>query len=170
MPQTTILVEGQTEIHYLRKMGFLGTPKIFNLWQAKDKKLNGLLRQTPSDEQIIIIADTDILTEENRFISNVLEINSHCSRKPHIILQQSNFEDELCFSCGCSLTQLFQHFNAAGANEFKNKFNKTNQLPNKLATCNHDIGRMWSRSGSETILSSHELDDLIKDSSVLLRR
>lgn len=169
-PKITVLVEGENELTYWRKMGFLGTAKIFNLWQSKDKAMNGLLRMISQDEQIIIIADTDVLSEQNRFIANVLQIKQHCKLKPHIIWQIQNFEDELCFSCGCRPAQLFQHFDAVNADEFKNKFNKVNQLENKLAACNHDRDKMWARSGSQFSLHSPDLNDFIQNNLVLHRR
>lgn len=166
----TALVEGENELTYWRKMGFLGTAKVFNLWQSKDKAMSGLLRVIQPDEQIIIIADTDVLSEQNRFIANVLQIKKHCKLKPHIIWQIRNFEDELCFSCGCRPAQLFQHFDAVNADEFKNKFNKVNQLENKLTACNHDRDKMWMRSGSQFSLNSSDLNDFIQNNLVLHRR
>ncbi|QMT31570.1 hypothetical protein [Alysiella filiformis] len=169
-PKITVLVEGENELNFWRKMGFLGRAKIFNLWQAKANTMSGLLRGIQQDEQIIIIADTDVLNEQNRFIANVLQIKKHCKLKPHIIWQIQNFEDELCFSCGCRPAQLFQHFDAVNADEFKNKFNKVNQLENKLTACNHDRDKMWMRSGSQFSLNSSDLNDFIQNNLVLHRR
>lgn len=170
LPKITVLVEGENELNYWRKMGFLGNAKKFNLWQAKASTMSGLLRKISQDEQIIVIADTDVLTEQNNFIQNFHKLKKHCKLKPQIIWQIQNFEDELCFSCACTCKQLFNHFNAKGTNEFKGNFNAENQLPSKLKACNHDIEKMWLRSGSEMILNTHEIDDFIKNNSVLIKR
>lgn len=167
----TALVEGENELTYWRKMGFLGTAKIFNLWQSKDKAMSGLLRVIQPDEQIIIIADTDVLSEQNRFIANVLQIKKHCKLKPHIIWQIRNFEDELCFSCGCTQQELFRHFDAQNIDEFKTKFNKYGKQPPeklraKLAALNHSIEKIWMQSDRPL----PDLNDFIQNNSVLQRR
>lgn len=175
VPKITVLVEGENEITYWRKMEFIGVPKKFNLWQAKDKAMQGLLRQIPCDEQIIIIADTDVLEEHVRFINNVLQIKKHCKRKPLVVFQIRNFEDELCFSCNCKLSELFNHFSVADIDEFKNRFNKENQLNNKLNRLNHYVEKMWSRS-DRTMMNNNsniemvKIQDLIRTNEILERR
>lgn len=148
-PKILFLVEGENEDNYLRYMNFLGTRMIFNLWQATPQKMNGLLRKLLHDEQVIVIADTDVLSESQRFIGNIREIANHCRLKPIICLQIKNFEDELCFSSGCSQKDLFNHFNAQGINEFKGNFNNEKiRLPTKLNGISHDIDKIWVCSQS----------------------
>lgn len=174
VPKITVLVEGENEITYWRKMEFIGVPKKFNLWQAKEKAMQGLLRQIACDEQVIIIADIDVLEEHVRFINNVLQIENHCKLKPWVVFQISNFEDELCFSCNCRLPELFNHFSAIGTDEFKNKLNRENQLNDKLARLNHCVEKMWSRSNqireNDIITDIDKIKNLIQTNEIFERR
>lgn len=174
--QTIVFVEGENEMTYWNKMGFIGKVKKFNFWDAQENTMQGLLRQLSKEAQVIIIADTDVLRAQERFISNVSKIKRHCIKPPALIFQNRNFEDELCFSCGCTQQELFRHFGAQNIDEFKTKFNQYGKQPPeklqaKLAGLNHSVEKMWARSSHElAILNSHELDDLIQNNSVLSRR
>lgn len=171
IPQTIVFVEGENEMTYWNKMGFIGKVKKFNFWDAQENTMQGLLRQLPKDTQVIIIADTDVLREQVRFTSNVSKIKRHCIKPPTLILQNRNFEDELCFSCGCTQQELFRHFDAQNIDEFKTKFNKYGKQPPeklraKLAALNHSIEKIWMQSDRPL----PDLNDFIQNNSVLQRR
>lgn len=146
MPKITVLVEGENELNYWRAMPFLGTPKKFNLWHAKPAKLKSLLLKIKRDEQIIIIADTDELVNLDNFNRNVIEIKKHCQLLPMVILQCKNFEDELCYSCGCKIKALYDLFGVTGLDNLKTQINQEQYLRKKLSKINHQITLMWERS------------------------
>lgn len=169
IPKITVLVEGENELNYWRSMPFLGTPKIFNLWHAKPAKLNALLRQIKSDEQIIVVADTDELINLDNFIHNISEIKKHCKLSPIILLQCQNFEEELCYSCGCKIKVLLENFNANSLDNFKTNFNKEKRIVKKLEQINHNIDLMWSRSDKEVSIKFPNIKELIFNQETLVR-
>lgn len=146
IPNAIILVEGENEESYWRAMRYLGKAKKFNLWHATDAKLNSLLRTMKGNEQVVIIADTDQLVEINNFIHGVSRIKRHFKLPPLIIFQYKNFEDELCYSCNCTINDLYKHFNATGLTNLKTNINQEKQLSRKLDSISHQKSLMWSRS------------------------
>lgn len=168
IPNVIILVEGENEEGYWRAMRYLGRAKKFNLWHATDAKLNSLLRTIKGDEQIVIIADTDQVSAINNFIHSVSRIKKHCTLTPLIILQYKNFEDELCYSCTCTINDLYKHFNATGLTNLKTNINQEKQLSKKLDGINHQKSLMWSRSIQDMPIKFSNIGNLIGDYDVLM--
>lgn len=167
LPNIRVLVEGETEEHYWRSMSFLGKLKKVNLWHAKDGVIKGLLREIGRDEQVIIIADTDVLSEYQNFIKNIKILKEHCRLPLIILLQHQNFEDELCYSCNCNINALFKHFNATGIDNFKSYFIREKRLAAKLNKINHKNDNMWARSDKEIPNVLLNLQCLIKNYDIL---
>lgn len=150
------LVEGETEERYIN-MQFVGKVKKVNLWNQKD--VAPLLRQIKKDDEVIIIADTDVTSNQERFVQNIAIIKKHCKNKAILlILQNKNFEDELRFSCGCTEQVLLTAFNVSGIDKFKNQFIKERMLSEKLTSLNDDIKKMWTQGED---VCPHELKNYL---------
>lgn len=141
-----ILVEGENERTYLNCKFRAIQVRMINLWEQNPAKLQDKLANVPAHAQIIVIADTDVLDNANRFIQNIARLKKIFTKAPLVILQIHNFEEELCYSCRCNMGQLFAHFHVKGLNDFKNQFNSECQLDNKLKNIGHDQLLMWTRA------------------------
>lgn len=168
LPHIKVLVEGETELNYWRSMDFLGTIKLINLWDTKPEKFKKFLIGVRHDEQIIVIADTDVLSQSNNFIQNVCIIKEHCKLTPIILLQIYNFEDELCYASTCKIKDLLSLFDVIGVDKLKNGLANEKQLARKLDKIGHNRDLMWQRSNNNipNVLSS--IRSMIKNNQILV--
>lgn len=163
MPNTRIiLVEGDTEIsifNNLKRLGEIQAKKVVkkNLWCEciKSYSIN-----IPKSCDVIIVFDTDVINQADRFIKN---INYLLSRKHNVILMQqtSNFEDEIAYCCSLSIRNLFSKFcktKTPSPDDFKRDFIAcTNQIE-KLKNIGWDKKKWFIRQlhPSITILTKHQ--------------
>lgn len=164
-----ILVEGENERKYLSTLYRSILVRKLNLWEQNPDKLNGKLGNIHVSAQIVVIADTDVLDNANRFIENINQINKIFDKKPIVLLQNKNFEDELIFSCKCSPRKLFNHFQASSVSEFKAKFNCDSRPCIKLSQLNHRLDQMWMQSVhcASNLSEISAISDFVTNSSEL---
>lgn len=105
------IMEGEIEerfIKSLKAMGVIapGRIEVFNLMQQRLKVTSGLL--TMIYDRVIGIIDTDIVNhcELENLVFN-LKMLSEVSKKPiYLLVQNKNFEDELCFMASVNSLQM----------------------------------------------------------------
>lgn len=152
MQNYLILVEGQTEEYLLKKLNVIGKIQIFNLW---DKDVQKIARKFKSNTAVFVVYDTDTAQSQSniaRFNANLAFLKQGGQLKG--ILQQTlNFEDELVFACDALRNKqgLFQTFNAVDANEFKNKFLKSNNPIALLEKQGFDKMKLWKQNVSANV-------------------
>lgn len=155
-----VLVEGETEqVLLLDFKSTLNYPikrvvKV-NLWNNKVKKLMPYLTE-PSD--IIVIFDTDIKDNIDRFIENIEILKS---KKHNVLLFQQNldFECELSHASSITKKRLFQEFcpKILSSANFKNEFIKTVNRLKRLDDLGLDKNKLWDKKLIKE-LEHYELD------------
>lgn len=136
-------VEGETEVHLIKKLELRGKRRIFNFWTTNVSKI---LRTVNKNYCVCIVYDTDNLKPKNilRFVEGVKRIADNCFKV--ILLQQTkNMEDELLYSCSCHSKSLFDAFKAGGRQNFKNQFNKTSNPIDVLNNLGFKKEYLWPK-------------------------
>lgn len=146
-----VFVEGETEQSLIKELKEIDSLiikdiKKFNFWDKDAKSLLPLLKSNCS---VVIICDTDNLTNIDRFTRNIRQLAKQ-TKGLYIILQHHNFEDELCYACGCQGSRLFKHFQkkantSLSATEFKVNFLSCSNKLQRLQVINFDKNRIWSQ-------------------------
>ena len=137
MKQILILVEGETERKLIKALNIAGRVRIVNLWE---NPINKIL-PTINKQLVYIIFDTDTLKQISFFQNNlrVLEKNNIDFK---LFQQTNNLEDELVRCTNCKTIN--DIFNTQGVKEFKNQWNKSNNLEQKLLKLNFRTEQLWS--------------------------
>lgn len=154
-----IFVEGDTEVslfNNLKKGGAIQAKKIAkkNLWDECIKKYSVNI---PKNCDIIVVFDTDVTVQSNRFIQNIQYL---ISRKHKIILMQQtdNFEEEIAHCCNLTTKRLFNIFcktKSPGAGDFKRDFIAcTNQIE-KLTSIGWDKRKWFVRNLHNSLSTLH---------------
>lgn len=136
------IVEGECEKiflnHYKDRMKNLGRIVIENVLQnILDFSVTG-----NKWDNVYIIIDTDLSKAYNidKLIQNCKSINS---KNIYLLLQDKNFEDELCYSMNINLKRLNKIFSACSNSEFKSNFISCKIIKTKL--CNLELNKLYCR-------------------------
>ena len=131
-----ILVEGETEHSLFQKMKQakkISVKSIVkkNLWQENIKNYAITI---PRGSELLVVFDTDDVGQFERFIGNVLFL-SRRGHNVYLLQQKTNFEEELAWCCGKTITRLISEFcskKTSGINDFKRDFIACNNPIPKL--------------------------------------
>lgn len=150
-----IFVEGETEMslfNYLKKNSTIQAKKIVkkNLWSECIKKYS---INIPKNSDIIVVFDSDITNQAERFIQNIKYL---MSRKHNIFLfqQTQNFEEEIAHCCSLTTKKLFSSFcknKTAGANDFKRDFIACNNQVEKITSLGWNKQKWFVRDLDESL-------------------
>ena len=146
------LVEGHTEQALLKELKehhnlIVKDIRIFNLWNAN---LKSLLPMIKPNMGVVVIFDTDTLDKIDDFMNN-LSLLSRMVKHLFLIQQNENFEDELCFACNCTRTNLFKSFaqkrtDDRSVSEFKKNFLRCPNRIKRLEEIKFSHARIWSKT------------------------
>ncbi|EDW4372103.1 hypothetical protein AAA67_002908 [Salmonella enterica subsp. diarizonae] len=150
-----IFVEGETELSLFKKMkrdGDIQVKKIVkkNLW---NNLINSYTVNIPQNSILIIIFDTDNLTQKKRFIEN---IHFLLKRKHKVILLQQtpNFEEEIAYCCNLTSSKFISIFcknKTARVADFKRNFISCSNPMDKLVSMGMDHQKWFKRDLHEVL-------------------
>lgn len=141
-----VLVEGETEKHFLSSgLGVHAKVVIMNLWQ---NNAESYLRRFPASSKVFILCDTDTMKNHKELAMFRANIRLLVQQKllKGIVCQNLNFEDELARSC-CKTTncqKLYAEFSAVSSSEFKTRFLKSSNLPERLKRLGFSVSSGWT--------------------------
>lgn len=134
------LVEGETEIVFLKYLKVLGSVRKFNIWEHN---VQAVLRGAKSSDRFYIVFDTDLsnnIEKQNTCLRNLVVLQQN-NALAGLVQQTKDLEDELVCALNMNKNNLLRLFNARNLREFKSNFIAENNLKNKLG--NLDLERLW---------------------------
>ncbi len=137
-------VEGQTEQAVLSALNILGKTDKRNLWHIDSKKIIRLLKPNTT---LYIVYDTDELSQCQRFINNLKQLDKEKKVVSLYLIQQThNLEDELVYACSISKPKLRKEFKAQNDDELKSKINQctSDNLFQKLSKLGLNTDKLWT--------------------------
>lgn len=134
-----ILVEGETEEKLVKTLNIVGKIRKINLWEKDISKIIATIKE----DNVVIVFDTDKVEMIQRFITNLKILEKH-KIKFSLVQQSKNLEDEVIYCSKCKRIQ--DVFNTQGVKEFKNEWNKCQNLDNKLHEIYFDSNKLWTRT------------------------
>lgn len=143
-----VLVEGETEKSLIQdfksilKYPIKKVVKV-NLW---NNKIKSLLPSITEPSEIVVVFDTDLLVNINRFKENIELLKA----KKHAVLlfqQNNDFECELSSACAITKNKLFEEFcpKIPSSDNFKNEFIKTTNRLKRLDDLKINKDKLWEK-------------------------
>ena len=119
-----------------------GRRKKLDLWK---NELSKHIRLFNRSETVIVVFDTDVMSQYRRFVRNVILLAKHV-RVVILLPQHENLEEEIAYACSIHPKDLpMVFYRLTSVSEFKTKFSKDRSLIRKLDTKGFDIHRIWCR-------------------------
>jgi hypothetical protein len=156
------IVEGENEKKLLKNLKngeYIPSGKIFitNLMQIALKSTSSIFDKMI--DKVFCVIDTDVVEKCNldKFSKNYKLLTSK-AKAVYILVQNKKLEDELSRALKINNEELYKIFDSEGRDEFKTKFNKDNNLINKLEKHHIDYEVLWS--------NYRDFEDLIKSKEI----
>ncbi|EAQ6132130.1 hypothetical protein AXA88_26345 [Salmonella enterica] len=162
-----IFVEGETEFHlfrHLKNSGRIIAKKIVkkNFW---NEDINNYAVSIPKNSLLIVVFDTDKLTQKNRFLKNICFL----IKRQHTVAlfqQTRNFEEEVAYCCHITTSQLISEFcknKTSGFSDFKRDFIACSNPIIKLEAMGMKYDRWFTRELNEELRKLKGLKELRSD-------